>query len=102
MNESMMAITKSQNHSSFNTVPHPNYKIYFDELHNQKSKYVLNFTQIATNEIPKLIETLLSRQFFLRDSPTEVELYENVKYQRYFEGKTFDLIRIGYKETLNF
>jgi hypothetical protein len=84
MNESMMAITKSQNHSSFNTVPHPNYKIYFDELHNQKSKYVLNFTQIATNEIPKLIETLLSRQFFLRDSPTEVELYENVKYQRYF------------------
>lgn len=97
MNEPMMlGLTKSINNPSSN-VNHQNYKIYFEELHNQKSKYVLNFTQVPLNEIAKVLEILITRSFFLRDVPTEVELYENVKYQRYFDGKTFDLIRIGFK-----
>jgi hypothetical protein len=97
MNESMMmGLTKSLNKPSSN-VNHQNYKIYFEELHNHKSKYVLNFTQVPLNEITKVIEILITRKFFLRDVPTEVEIYENVKYQRYFEGNTFDLIRIGFK-----
>lgn len=71
------------------------YKIYFDEQGNNKSKFIFNFTQIPTDEIGKTMEILLSRRFFLAKLPFEVSLYEKVKYEKYHSGKCFDMIRLG-------
>lgn len=54
----------------------------------------MNLSLIQGDEIGKIIEVLLSSNFFLTKAPFSVSLYEKVKNEKY-HGKFFDLIRIG-------